>query len=70
MASFFLLGGAIFLDMLPWSVRALLIVGALAPLFGVQVRGRVQRDVGTAYPYPPPRSTFGRRHDDPYEDSW
>ena len=73
MASFFLLGGAIFLDMLPWTIRVLLLIGALAPLAGVRVRGRGRYDASSAYPYPSPQNTFGGFQsvdDDPYGDSW
>lgn len=58
MATFFLLGGALYLDMLPWSVRLFMVVGALAPLTGARLGGRVGRDEGAAYPYPAQRSVF------------
>lgn len=64
MASFFLLGGALMLgELLPASVRALMVVGGLAPLAGVPVGGGVRRGRSADYPYPPPVGvTFGRGH--------
>lgn len=75
MASFFLLGGALWGTMLPTSIRLLLLVGAFAPLTGLRVRGCVKRDASAAYPYPAQQSAFGgsRRlagDDDPYRSDW
>lgn len=62
MASFFLLGGALMLgELLPASVRVLMVVGGLAPLAGVPVGGGMRRDRSADYPYPPPEKlSFGR----------
>lgn len=75
MASFFLFGAALYGTMLPWSVRLLMLVGALSPFVGIAVNGRVRRDVGAAYPYPAQQSVFSSAHrslgdDDPYRSSW
>ncbi len=74
MVSFFLLGGALYLNMLPWSIRLLLVVGALAPLTGMRLGGRVRRDEGAAYPYPAQQSVFNAPgspgDDDPTGSRW
>lgn len=61
-ASFVLIAGAIFVgDAVPETFRILMLVGGLAPLFGVRIRGRVRRDPGADYPYPAQENIFGDR---------
>jgi hypothetical protein len=61
-ASFLLTGRALFVgDAVPETFRILMLVGGLAPLFGVRIRGRVRRDPGADYPYPAQENVFGGR---------
>jgi hypothetical protein len=61
-ASFVLIAGAIFVgDAVPETFRILMLVGGLAPLFGVRISGRVSRDPGADYPYPTQENVFGER---------
>ena len=61
-ASFVLIAAAIFVgDAVPETFRILMLVGGLAPLFGVRISGRVRRDPGADYPYPAQENTFGDR---------
>ena len=61
-ASFLLIFGAIFAgDAVPASIRILMLVGGLSPLFGVRLQGRVRRDPGADYPYPAQENPFGDR---------
>ena len=48
-------------ELLPASVRVLMVVGGLALLVGVPIGGGVRRDRSADYPYPPPDGVpFGR----------
>lgn len=61
-ASFVLIAGAVLVgDAVPETIRILMLVGGLAPLFGVRLNGRVRRDPGADYPYPTQENVCGDR---------